>query len=572
MNRLVIILLITTTSLGSLSSRELLFRLPRFSPGDLPKTLIAKPHRLVPPQHWSYRQLSTLVREGHITGIPLFHFQGGKSFTRGDIARILKTLLKNIRKAERVPDPDTVTNIRWLIDEYEPELKALKVNTHFGFTEVEKIKSKNLKKKFNTTKKKRSYFSGSSTSAIAHNLNEKNSDLSQNIVINAKVRSAKFNLNASATEQDLAGTEAGVREFKTGDKFLTSVDKYSMELNHKINQRRYGMKSIFGFTGGSSFSQGLTIGNLNLEGANFAMSSASETYDLIGGRTQGTNPDEILAFHTQKKLKENLLVHIQAVGALYHPASNTGATGISGDSLLGMGVEGNYKGYAYLMEMNFKRSNGSAFYIQSSKSINDKLELVGELRHYNKLTFDYNSPNVYSGISGGDDSSDRGLGLELTYLINDEMTLVHSADTSFNGELGDFIYSYNEFDFSKDWGTVNLTYEREWVEARYNHITSFRFSYDFTEAFTSSVDWSREKIDGAGSDSTRLSLSYDALKDILSLTSTISNRHSSSGRNLSQQFGINWNRSASQFLSMQVTLGTPDSSNNSAELNFLVKF
>lgn len=545
--------------------------MPRFKPRKIEVTLMARPNLSVPPQHWSYKKLEELVKRGHIVGYPIFFFQGAKTYSRGEIADILKKVLQRIRREGDVPGPDDLYTIRQLVAEFEPELKKKKVKTDLGYTQIQKLRNKKLKKRLSKTGRRFTY-NGSSTTGYVRELEAKTSAFNENLVFNASRDSAHFHISLSANEEDLSQVTPGVHEFALGDKFLASVDKYSLELDHKVRNGRYDLISILGYTGGSSFSQGLTIGNLNLEGANFSLQDKKGQYDLVFGRTQGATPDQLIALHGQRKVKKNLLIHLQSVGALYHPESSTGSTGRSDDILLGIGAETSLRDIALLFEANSQKGGGYGSYLQASYQLGSRTELLGEIRHYENLNFDYNSPNVYAGVSGGDDNLDRGFSLEVNYNIRDDLIYTIQGDSSFNGSLGDLVYVYQEFAYDPEWISFSASYEREWTDNNFNHITSLRCSKKWTDTFKTSIDWSRDLIDGSGSDNARFSTSYDIIKDIVSVTANLTNKHSDSGRSLSQQFGLNWNKSAIHFLSMQLSLTTPDASRNSAEVNFLMKF
>ena len=545
--------------------------LAMLKPATPVKKMLAQPAAVVPPQHWAYQQLFFLAQRGLITGQPLYNFLGGRTYTRGEVAQIIKAVLVQVNKGEEVLNPDNAHILQLLISEFQPELDALKVDTRLGYAELQKIKNKVLLKEREGTG--RNYVvSGSSTTSYTRQLEEKNYDLKENLILNGRSRNSTLHLSLSGKDADFTQTEAGLREQRVGGKYLVGLDNYSLEMNNKLGKKRRDLKTILGFTGGSSYSQGVTVGNLNLEGANFSLGGGKNIFDFVAGRTQGEDPDEVAAFHVGHKFNDNLTLHLQTVGAQYDPSGSTGAKGIQGNALGGIGLEGTHKETHWMLEMSMKSSEGSGYFLQVDRMLGKNLELNFLARQYDHFQFDYNSPIVYSGISGGDDSTDHGVGLNATYQVDEFISLTMTADSSFEATQGDLLYLMEEADYSKGpWG-LSATYEREWVEERYNHITSLRVERKFTESLKAAIDWSRELVESAGSDNSRLSMTHDFIKDILSFTANVSNRNSSNGRNLSQQFSVNWNRNAFEFFSFQTTWSVPDSSKNSAELNFLMKF
>lgn len=534
---------------------------------------VARMSTYLPPQHWSYTSLSELVKYKLIHGVPIFHFQGGKTFKRGEIAKLIKKSIEDIKKGTSVPERHLLTHLITLSNEFAPELRKLKADVDLGYISLHKIKDASIKAEKLSRQHKGWNWSGSNTAGWVNEIENSVANWDDNLVLNAVKGNSKFNISITGRKENLTETSPGLREFDVGDQGIVGVDKYSLEMEKHFSDQKVQLYSILGFTGGSSFSEGLTVGNLNLEGGSLTGNYRDRReFDVVLGRTQGDLADELFAIHLKERYRENIVFHVQGVGALYHPESTSGARGLRNDHVLGLGAEITLRDYLFSMESSSQRGGNSAHYIKLNRTFLNKIDLNLEYRHYDGINFEFHSPDVYSGISGGDDVLDRGLGFESEYQLREDLLIVFNGDSSFDGVSGDFLYLYQELNYEKDKYSGSIAYEREWNENLYHHITTLRLGCDWAPTFKSSLDWSREYVDGAGSHSTRLAFVYDYLKDIISTTYSITNRHSDSGRDLTQQLGWNWNINMDHFMSIQSNFSVPDKSSNTIEASYLLKF
>ena len=533
--------------------------------------LLSRPHSRVSPQHWTYKHFSDLVRSGYIKNIPLFFFMGGKTFNRGDLAKFTKEMVERLVKGERIPDPQSRKKIKELLAEFQPELKEMKTEVLFGYREMYAIKDSYIKNKM---KQSSSHwgFSGSSTSGYTDEFEKQTNNWNNSVVVNINRKKTIFNMGFTTNEVDLSETTPGLRETKIGKSSIIGLDKYSLEDERSFMDKSAKLATVVGFTPGMSFSEGLTVGNMSLEGASFSVfRDERDSFDLLIGHTQGQDADKLLAIHYSGKIEEKFTYHLQAAGALYDDNSTGGVAGKQDDALYGFGMEF----FLLETELNYEsvlHRTRSSHYLRGSRSFKDILEISAELRYYDGVSFDYNSPDVYAGISGGDDVFDRGFAIEGDWQYRPNMNYIFNFDTTFNGPLGDLIYFYNELAITHEHINTNISYEREWTDLGYNHISTLRLSRDWSSSFKTTLDWSRENVDLVGSDSVRISGIFDAIKDILSFSMSYSARNSDSGSDVTKQFGINWSKSLSHFFSLQMSLADPDASTNNVEVNYLYKF
>lgn len=534
------------------------------------ETQLARPLRRVPPQHWALQDFYTLVEQGVLLGQAPFFFQGGKSWTRGELAEVLAQLLGQLESKGADPDREILTILRRLRRELSAELDELKVEQTLAFPEVWKMREQ-IRKQRDREKKRPLGVHGSSTSAYTHALSNNDSTWKENLSVGFRKDGFKADATLLAEREPESPFPVGLREFRFGPKAKGTLDKYALSWE-KVEEDGERFTSIFGFTGGSSWSRGLVVGNLNLEGANFIWQpSEDENIEWVMGRTQGEKADRLMAAHYSKRWSEEWTALVQAVGAWYHDESSSGSRGLSDESLWGAGLEYSADELEASSEWGMSSRGGWGWFGEALLATEHWGELRWSGRHYDDFEFDYHSLEVYSGISGGDDINERGMALEWDMAYRENLGLNLVLDSSYGGSAGRLLYAFSELTVEEDWADLSLSYEKEWTRQFLNQITSMRVSRSF-ELWRASVDWSRDKVEGEGSDSTRLALYWDVLREILSLSSSVSNRHSSSGRNLTQQFGLNWNITSFQFLSLQSTFSRPDSSDDSAELNYLVKF
>jgi len=535
------------------------------------KKILSRPNSRVSPQHWTYKHFSDLVRAGYIQNIPLFFFKGGKTFNRGDLAKFTKEMVERLIKGEQIPDSQNRMKIKQLLAEFQPELKEMKAEVFFGYREVHSIKDAYIKNKM---KKSSSNWggSGSSTTGYTDEFEKENNNWNNSVVLNINHKKTIFNMGFTTNEVDLTQTDPGLRETKIGTSSIIGLDKYSIEDERSFMNKSAKISTVVGFTPGMSFSEGLTVGNMSLEGASFSIfRDEKDSFDLLLGHTQGQDADKLIAIHYSGKVMEKLTYHIQGVGALYDDNSAGGTAGKKDDTLYGFGMEFFLLKTALNYESVFHKTR-SSHYFRGSRAFKDILELSGELRYYDGVSFDYNSPDVYAGISGGDDVFDNGFALEGDWQYKPNINYIFNLDTTFNGPLGNLIYFYNELAMTHELINTNISYEREWTDFGYNHISTLRLGRDWSSSFKTTLDWSRENVDIVGSDSVRISGVFDAIKDILSFSMSYSTRNSDSGSDVTKQLGLNWSKSLSHFFSLQMSLADPDASTNNVELNYLYKF
>jgi hypothetical protein len=533
--------------------------------------ILARPNARVSPQHWVYKHFADLVKAGHIRNVPVFFFMGGKTFNRGELSTYLKDMVESIIKGDRVPAPDNRVKIQQLLAEFSPELKKMKTDVYLGYKEIHSIKDAYLKKKMKKSENQWAV-SGSSTTGYTDEYEKHNTNWNNTFVLNINKKKTLFNMGLTTNQVNREETPAGLREVEVGSSSLLTLDKYSLEDERAFFNQPHKVTSVLGFTPGASFSEGLTVGNMSLEGASFNVaSSETDAFDLLLGHTQGQDADKLLAIHYSEKVKENMVLHGQVTGALYDDNSTSGSAGKQDDLLMGIGVE--------LMVMRAQVKHESVFhktrsshYVRATRVFAEKIELSSELRYYDGVDFEYNSLDVYAGISGGDEIVDRGFAIEGDWEIKPKLNYIFNFDTTFNGPFGDFIYFYQELAIQNNLANVNLSYEREWASLGYNHISTMRLSRDWIDSLKTTMDWSRENVDFVGSDSVRLSGVYDAIKDILSFSLSYSNRNSDTGSDITKQFGINWSQSLTHFFSLQMSVSDPDATGNNVELNYLYKF
>jgi hypothetical protein len=533
--------------------------------------LHSRPKARVSPQHWSYAHFTDLVRMGYITNTPIFFFLGGKTFSRGDLAKITKNMVESLIKGQRVPDQDSRLKIQQLLAEFEPELKEMKVELAFGYKQIHSIKDTYIK---NKSKDNTNIWglSGSSTFGYTDEYERHDTNWNNSVVLNINRKQTALNIGFTTNEVDFSETETGLREMQFGEKTLFSLDKYSLEDEREFMNKSKKMNTVFGFTPGASYAEGLTVGNMSLEGANFTVfEENNNAFDLLVGHTQGQNADKLMAIHYSEKVKDNFTYHIQTTGAVYDENSSSGSEGKSSDILLGIGTESFFNETQFRHESSFHRTR-SSHYLIASRTYKDILEFSTEFRYYDGVSFEYNSPDVYAGISGGDDVFDRGFAFEGEWQVKDGISHIFNLDSTFNGPFGDLLYAYNELAFEANFANLNLSYEREWTDLGYNQISTFRLSRDWTTSIKSTFDWSRETVDEVGSESVRISNVADVIKDILSLSMSYSTRSSDSGTDVTKQFGLNWTQSVTHFFSLQLSLADPDATTNNLELNYLYKF
>jgi hypothetical protein len=533
----------------------------------------ARMKQVLLPQHWVLKDMLFLVREGVVTGLPSFFFSGGKSWTRGEISILLGKVLDKMERDGADPKREVLESLRRLIKEFQPELGSLNVEQTLGFGDLWKIREQKKKTSSAQEGSEEDWdVFGSSTSSWTHALSTDDGDWKENLNVGVRKGEVKAEATLIAQQEATSPFEVGLREFRLGGRTKGILDKYALTWDRDEEKLGY-LKSIFGYTGGSSWSKGLTVGNLNLEGANFLLDiNEDERLEWVMGRTQGDNADRLMALHYKKATNENLTWMLQGVGAWYHEASSSGARGLSDETVWGAGLEWSDDRLDAVTEVGFSARGGWGGFAEVQYPISDWGELYWNGRHYDKFEFDYHSPEVYRGISGGDDVNEQGTGLDLDAEFKEKYGLTFSLDSSFGGSAGRLYYGYAELNSEESWADVNVSFEHEWSRLWLNKITTFRLSRSFESGWRTSLDWSRDKVDGEGSHSTRVALYWDAIREVLSFSSSLSNRENSSGRNLTQQFGANWNLTSSQFFSVQTTFSRPDSSDNSAELNYLLKF
>lgn len=533
--------------------------------------LKARPYAKMKPQHWVYDHFTILVQEGYLKSQPIFFFKGGKTFNREELTNLLKVCIEETTKGSRIPASHIKRIFQDLIREFKPELKQKKIELDFGYSQTHAIRESILKKR-NEKKPNKVQLSGTSTTGYTHDYELRDSQFTNNTVFDISKNKTNFNLSITSNEVDFTETEPGIREMRVGAKVITAFDKYVLEDERTFWNEQLSLNSEFGFTSGASFSEGLTVGNMSLEGVNFSgVLNKDQYYDMTIGRTLSKDADKLMAMHFSDLIHEKFRYHIHGAGALYDDNSTSGSAGISDEVLFGFGVELSYKDYEIAHESVVQKTKFS-HYLRAAKVFFEKLELNAELRFYDGVSFEYSSPDVYAGISGGDDVEDRGFALEGDYLIIEGLNYIFAFDSTFNGPSEDLMYYYQEFAIQKKIAEVNLSYEREWLDRAYNHISTFRVSKKWTESIKSTLDWSREKVEGVGSESVRVSNLYDAIPDILSFSSSYTNRYGDSGRDLSQQYGVNWTQSLNHFFSFQLNLSDPDATSNNFEINYLYKF
>lgn len=527
----------------------------------------------VPPQNWVLKEMLALVNEGVITGVPPFFFQGGKSWTRGELAAILGNVFEDMEREGADHNRGVIESLRRLRREMNAELNQLNVEQQLSYSELWQIREQKKKKDKELVDQDRDWgISGSSTSAWSQNLSTDDGVWRENLNVAMRKGDVKADVTLLAQQEATEPFEVGLREFRFGGRAKGILDKYSVTWD-KEDEKLGRLQSIAGFTGGSSWSKGLVVGNMNLEGTNFLWDlNAEERIEWVTGRTQSVNADKLSAIHYRKVHDENLTWMLQGVGAWYDDASSSGARGLKDESVWGGGVEWFDDHFEGSFEMATSSRGGYGAYAEALMPISHWGELIWNGRHYEDFDFDYHSPQVYSGISGGDDIQEKGMGVEASGVFDEKYGVVLALDSSFEGASGRLYYAYGEASLEESWADFSLSFEHEWSRLHLNRITTFRASRSFDLGWRASLDWSRDKVEGEGSDSTRLAVYWDALQEVLSFSSSLSNRHSSTGRNLTQQFGVNWNITSYQFLSLQTTFSRPDSADNNAEINYLVKF
>ena len=533
----------------------------------------ARMKQVLLPQHWVLKELSFLVREGVVTGLPSFFFEGGKSWTRGEVATLLGKIFDKMGREGADPKRQVVESLRRLIQEFQPELESLNVEQTLSYGDLWKIREQKKKVVDGQEGSEEDWdVFGSSTTSWTHSFPTHDGDWKENLNVGVRKGEVKAEATLIAQQEATAPFALGVREFRLGVRAKGILDKYALTWD-RDDEKIGHLQSIFGYTGGSSWSKGLTVGNLNLEGANFLLDiNKDERLEWVMGRTQGENADRLMAMHYKKSVNENLTWMLQGVGAWYHEASSSGARGLSDETVWGAGMEWSDDRLEAVTELGFSARGGWGGFAEVQYPVGDWGELHWNGRHYDDFDFDYHSPEAYRGISGGDDVNEQGTGLDFDAQMNDKYGMAFSLDSSFGGSAGRLYYAYAELNSEESWADVNVSFEHEWSRLWLNKITTFRLSRSFDTGWRASLDWSRDKVDGEGSHSTRAALYWDAIREVLSVSSSLSNRHNSSGRNLTQQFGVNWNITSSQFFSVQTTFSRPDSADNSAEINYLLKF
>lgn len=530
--------------------------------------------QLIPPQHWVYRELHILADAGVLKGIPSFYFQGGRTYLRGEMATLLSDQIVLIKKEQRLPAPDDLRRLRRVVEEFEPEIVEQRGDADIGFLAVYKIRE-NLSRAGLRDGDDNFHLHGSNTLGYGWDLEKKNTDFSQNMTLQASRRHLQAHLAFSTAVEDFTQTSPAQRELAVGDQFLVGIDKYSLQWSDKDDARDLEQEHIFGFTSGSSYGQGLTIGNLNLEGVdlNWGQSRERRKFSVIIGRSQSEPSDIVSALHLSSGLRQLPVVwQLQLIHADYDPVNAT-TLNRSDDTLLGLGLEAEWAGFNWQWESSQKSQRGNAHVLKAARIWQEKYALTLFSRYYNEMVFDYNSPSLYQGISGGDEVEDRGVGLEFNAAFSKSFSWLLVSDSSSTDTGGDIRYVSNEWAYKNDKLKASVGYEREWVEFGFNHVTSLRVSREWLERrLKTTVDWTRDLIDRSGSDNTRLTVVSDFLPGVLSLTSSVSNKESTSGRSLSQQHGLSWNLSPRQFISLQAGFTVPDSSSNSFDASYRLKF
>ncbi len=529
----------------------------------------ARTEQLLPPRHWAYGHLAKLAASGELPGQPAFFFKGGKTFKRGEIAVLLSDLVQSIKKSRRVPPPDALRLLRELVAEFNPEITALKGDGDLGFLAVRKVEDSSERARLGRL----DGFTAHGTYALGLNrqLEKKSSSWTQNMVVNAGRQGTRLNLSVTAEPLE-PGSSPGLREFAAGGEAIAKLDKYSLEVLRETKSQLQ-LSSLFGFAGGGSYNEGLTVGNLNIEGASVSgKQPESHEFDLGFGRTQSEPSDLVGSAHYAHFLSKDAKLHAQVLGSRFDDV-NAATFGHASLGAFGLGFEGVFHDISILGESSLLSNGGSGLFLSASWVFTGNRALTLHGRRFDGLNNPYDSPPLYSGISGGDDVDDRGAGFELTLQPVKDITWTMRGDSAYNPAAGQLFYMANEAEAKKELGDLSLGYEREIAAQQQNYIFHTRVGRAWLrKLLKTSMDWSRDRVDGAGSTTTRLTAAHDLLPAVLSLSASLTYKDTASLNSLSQQYGVNWNIRAAQFLSLQAGFNSPDAKNNKVDLNYLLKF
>lgn len=530
----------------------------------------ARPEVVVPPQHWSYPLLARLAEKGLFAGRPVFFFRGGRSFTRYEIAVLLSGLWTDIKKKGTIPDERDLALIRRLAEEYRPEIELAEGNWDFSYTAMRRIEDAG---KMERMAAKKAYFTvhGAGSLGARRELEKKVSSWDESLSLSAERKNRRFDLSMSGTNDGLDRTSPAMREFDVANEARISLDRYSYE----IRDRPLGaatLSSVMGFTGGGTYDKGLTAANLNVEGLGITGRTSDENLlECTFGRTQVEPSDILGAFHYQMPFSRSVL-HVQAIFCDYDPL-NVKASGRDGDVVGGLGLDSTIKSVDLSAEAALMREGGSAAHLDLSRDLGRSSRLGLFVRSYRRMDFSYNSPPLYTGISGGDDVNDLGGGMELRKDLPRFLSWTLRLDESHRERQGRFFAAANELEWRKEAISWSASHETEWALGMRNEIIGFRCSRAFLERrLKASADWSGEWIEKSRSRTSRVSMNYDLIAGVLSASGSLSFRDLMSGYSRSMQLGMAWNVTATSSLSVLGSFSSPDPASNNVGASYVLRF
>ena len=466
--------------------------------GELHDTTTPSPDKTkVPVEHFSYKALQTLADHGLLPGMTGAMFQGGRVFTRTELASYTAQVMVTKQQKPGRFKEDDLQALAWLAQEFETELAGLP-GLSSGTT--------------GGAPRDMFVISGTGNLFIGVTKGDKAS-ITNRLTFDGRGGRVRAYMSGTLDNTDRTGADIDF-----GHTYAFEVTKKLVGYHTNADDAASDSYLLMGNVNNIDVGSGLTVGAANVKGIYASMAN------VLGGRASAfwgddTGGGEYMAARYENRSSQGRTWGVTATreendtGAPLHAAGFDFST-ISSSRRMDM-------------EYTFISGAGRGLFMKYSDQLNSDLGLRMEYRNYRDFILEHNNPPKYLGRSGGDGENEKSAYVRLQWRHGRQWSYSLSRDHIYSPDIGrrTNVFFGQEYRPSQIW-LMAWGWERERGGDAAEPERSVKLRYRGWRDAVLAGTWRRSIRTSGPSSTTRLDLSWpmfdDAGKIILSLTRRLS--------------------------------------------------
>lgn len=466
----------------------------------------------VPPGDEIYRLFYGLARDGLIRRYPHFHFNGGRTFTRRELAEVVADIIHELNRRPSLATPERLAQVRRLIEEFGPELRRLGADLSLP-PEIRPAAPPPEGVAPEPTEAERFPLRlfGSDITTWSLTEGKGNDSLSSLLDFNVEMV-APVHLFRAEMVGTLGDRGFGDRRRHTGD--IAFSDRYVFDLSERYVEfflPREVADDVFaeskiGDLRNTTYARGLMLGAVDPDG-----------YQLKAGipgtlRTQslwGKTDDNTAVFGSRAEAQL-----IDTGGAVDDTQLSVGLSAADVDAR-----EKARRGFAYGTDVSLRSNfvdleaeavdveeSGRGLFAGATVFYSPDLNFFAKYRNYRRLLLRVNNAPIYEGLSGGDDEDDESLQVgSVAVPWRDEETrrflqftarVEQSRDHDASGDLRDGFVEARVGAWEGGELAAGLELERDRGGDAYNRLAIVDFSQQLPWKASVRANYARDDRDG----------------------------------------------------------------------------